>query len=1037
MSTILPPPLPCCERRHHSILAASILAVSIATALLPGLASAQQSSADTTELDRVAVTGSRIRQVDVETAQPITLMSRTDIQRQGFQSVTDILQSISALGTPPLTRAQPLSSGETRGGQYISLRNLGSERSLVLLNGRRLGINTEGSQDIAAIPVAAIERIEVLKDGASSIYGSDAIAGVVNIITRHNFDGAEANLYHGQFTQGDGAVTSGSLTVGASGERGSIVLTAEYRREDGVDASDRWFSAFPRTKFHPTDGWTTVGQFGGFAANWSQRGLFPHLSFTAPTANNSNPTTRLVVRDGGDPRNLADWVVQNTNTGRCPQGASPVDCIPGSTEHKSNAQLQMAVQTPVETKSIFTDTSYDLNERIRFRGGLSYFQRIATGDIAGYPMQANSFDTPMHEDSYFNPTGSTISNWWRRTWEVPRTTRTELDNIRFTGGLEGDFQLGGRIFDWDVGYLYSEHSVTQRGLGNLNLANTRNAVGPSFLNVNGVVQCGTAASPIPLDQCTPFNPFVPYGVEAPGSLTGNKPLQDYLFQSENSSGTTRTQVFAATLSGTLATFPLGGDLGFALGVESREEEGNFTPDALAVTGGSTTLAAGPTSGKYRVDEIFLEAELPLLASLPWAQELTLTAASRYSDYTTFGDTTNNKFGLRWRPIDTLLVRATVADGFRAPTIKDLYGGGSQTFSSFTDPCDTSFGSSATNPETRARCAADLGALADTYRQIRQGGTAAASGNTQTPVAFTSGANPNLQPEESKSQTVGFVWSPGFAEGLSIGMDWWKIRIGNTIVDDSPTDMLNDCYIQGIASRCAASVGGAPGFTRDMNQGGIPVVQFASRNSGFRKAEGIDMDVSYRWNHVRFGNFSVQSSSTYTLNDYAVTTNDPRHALSSVGVAGRSRTTFRLRSNLGLGWNYGDFSANWNLRYYSGMQESCTYFTAQPQQNGVPTAAPIMEAHHECNNIRYAPTGVINADGSLQSELRRRRKVGSTTFNDVQFSWQAPWEATVSVGANNVFGHYGPIMYTQPSANFAYYGGFDIGRFVYVKYQQRF
>jgi len=155
-------------------------------------------------------------------------------------------------------------------------------------------------------------------------------------------------------------------------------------------------------------------------------------------------------------------------------------------------------------------------------------------------------------------------------------------------------------------------------------------------------------------------------------------------------------------------------------------------------------------------------------------------------------------------------------------------------------------------------------------------------------------------------------------------------------------------------------------------------------------------------------------------------------LSSVGVAGTDRTIFRLRSNLGLAWTYGDFSANWNLRYYSGMKENCTYFTA-PRRGD----APIMDAHLECNDIRYAPSGVINPDGSLQSALRRRRTVGSTTFNDVQFSWQAPWDATISVGANNVFGHYGPVMYSRPSANFAYYGGFDIGRFVYAKYQQRF
>ena len=158
------------------------LAVGAISSLAAGNAVAQE--ADTTTLDRIEVTGTRIRQVDTETSQPVLTISRGEIEKQGFSSVADILQNISAVGTPPISRAQPLSSGEAVGGTFISLRDLGAARTLVLLNGKRLGITTSGLQDISTVPVAAIERIEVLKDGASSIYGSDAIAGVINIITR-------------------------------------------------------------------------------------------------------------------------------------------------------------------------------------------------------------------------------------------------------------------------------------------------------------------------------------------------------------------------------------------------------------------------------------------------------------------------------------------------------------------------------------------------------------------------------------------------------------------------------------------------------------------------------------------------------------------------------------------------------------------------------------------------------------------------------------------------------------------------------------
>ncbi|MBO7941640.1 TonB-dependent receptor, partial [Streptomyces sp. S9] len=217
--------------------------------------------------------------------------------------------------------------------------------------------------------------------------------------------------------------------------------------------------------------------------------------------------------------------------------------------------------------------------------------------------------------------------------------------------------------------------------------------------------------------------------------------------------------------------------------------------------------------------------IPLLADLPGAKELSFSVASRYSDYSTFGDTVNNKFGFKWKPIDSLLVRGTIAEGFRAPTINDLYGGGSQTFSFFTDPCDSTFGSARGN----ANCSRDI-ANAETFRQLQQGFVPAGGTNSQTPVAFFSGSNPNLIPETSKSRTLGVVWSPGFVEGLNASLDWWKIKIEDTIVADSPTQMLNDCYISGDASRCTA-------FTRDPVLGYVNSMTFASINAGYREAEG--------------------------------------------------------------------------------------------------------------------------------------------------------------------------------------------------------
>src|SRR5690606_14086543 len=233
------------NRNLRPAMRLGLLPAGIAVALVPALAGAQEAARapqDPTTLDRIEVNGSRSRQVDLETSPPVLQISREDIEQQGFNSVADILQNISAVGSPAISRTSPLSSGEAVGGSYIDLRNLGANRTLILVNGKRLGITNDGLQDVASIPAAMVERIEVLKDGASTIYGSDAIAGVINIITRQNFDGAEANAYIGQYGQGDGTREQYSFIMGNTGDKGSVTVGVEFTEEDPVWAKDRWFS---------------------------------------------------------------------------------------------------------------------------------------------------------------------------------------------------------------------------------------------------------------------------------------------------------------------------------------------------------------------------------------------------------------------------------------------------------------------------------------------------------------------------------------------------------------------------------------------------------------------------------------------------------------------------------------------------------------------------------------------------------------------------------------------------------------------------
>ncbi len=985
---------------------AIVYSLAVGTTALAGTAMAQEQQQTTTTLDRIEVTGSRIRQVDIETEAPVLTISRADIEQQGFQSVADILQNISAVGAPAISRASPLSAGENVGGQFISMRNLGTQRTLILVNGKRLGISTSGLQDVSLIPTVAVERVEVLKDGASSIYGSDAIAGVVNIITRSNFEGATVDAYYGQYSQGDGETTRASGILGFTGDRGSITAAVEYRKEEEVFARDREYSAYPQGYNHPTRGWTTASQWG-------------QITDTRSATSNPFGVGNLVLNQGADWRNIANYHAQNTNTGTT--AADPN----GSTLDKSNTNQQTHLRTPLESRSLFVNGLFDITENIRFRGDVLYTDRDAERQVAGYPFQSASAGVvpggfKMSRDSYYNPVGVKQGyanphdvNFTRRTWEVPRVDSPSSTTWRFSAAVEGSFDVSDRIFDWDVNYLYNNNKVHQENYGNLNIERAKQSTGASFLDTDGVVKCGAPGAVIL--GCVPWNPFIPYGRVGDGGLTGNQPLQDWLFQRLNSSGETSTTVYAANLSGSLATLPAG-DLGVAVGVENRKEEGRFIPDAQAVTGNSTTLASGPTQGSYTVDEVYAELFIPVLADLPGAKELSFSIATRYSDYDTFGDTVNSKFGFKWKPLDSLLFRGTYAEGFRAPTIADLYGGGSQTFSFFTDPCDTNFGTAGSNAAVRASCAGGAGVPGvpnpATFRQLAQGFVVAGAPNSQTPVAFFSGANPNLIPETSESKTLGLVWSPEFVEGLNVSLDWWNIRIDDTIVADSPTQILNDCYIQNDPARCAL-------FTRDATLGYVNNLAFASINAGYREAEGWDMDLSYRLPTQSWGNFNLSWQTTYTTKDEIKTdTNPTTKAQQLVGYATSPGFvgTFRVRSNTSLTWDLGSWGATWGMRYYSGMKETCLSNALFPW---------------ECSDPDFATANPNPAQARPINEL------GSNTFHDLEFRWKAPWNATVAIGANNVFDHEGQVVYSQPNANVSYQGQFDIGRFIYMKYQQRF
>jgi len=648
------------------------------------------------------------------------------------------------------------------------------------------------------------------------------------------------------------------------------------------------------------------------------------------------------------------------------------------------------VQTGIVRKSVYVNGNYDFTDSVSFNADLLYNDRSTDQQIAGYPYQSQAFGTPLSADSAFNPLGEDIE-FRRRLWEVPRTTQSKLKTLRFAPSISGFFEFADKSFDWNVGALWNRNEITKSQRGDMSLIASEQALGPSFIDANGVARCGTAADPI--DGCYAWNPLLPYGVDGAGALTDQN-LQDFLFPIYTTTGTTKTTSFTADLSGSIVTLPAG-DLGFAVGVEHRKEEGRYVPDAFAQSGKSTGLASTTTSGEYELDEVYLELNIPVLADMPFAKELTVNVASRYSDYSNFGDTINSKFGLTWRPTDDLLIRGTYAEGFRAPSIDNLYGGIGSSFEKYTDPCSVDVAGSVAG---NAACTA--AGVAPDYVQLGQGLEPCTTWPCATPDQFITGSNENLLPETSTSKTVGIVWSPRWVQGLDVSLDWFRYEIKNMIIEDSVDRILRDCYVLGDSSRCAGIVRAADGHISNMF--------FGLANLGQMETEGYDVGVKYRLPELAIGQFSIDWQTTYTAKYDEAGQNAAGEdiTIGNVGTPG----IFRVRSNVGVNWELGNFGVNYTARYYSGMKESC---------------------------ISLADGWCDKPDHIANGETDPLRVTGSNTFHDLQVNWKAPWDATIAVGANNLFDHRGPLMYSAPNSSFAYYGGFDIGRFIYMKYTQRF
>ena len=845
--------------------------LSLGALLLAGtvlLTGASVSAADEEEIETVTVTGSRILYSPTDGPQPLTVVTREDIENSGLLSVGDLIQRLPVQGSGINRTYNNGGDGSVR----VELRALGSARTLVLVNGKRWVASGEGANasiDLNTIPMASIERVEVLKDGASAVYGSDAIAGVVNIILRQNYEGIEFSHQSGNFSaEGGGSEQTWSVIGGGAAERARFTAGASLTTIDALSNADR-----AETAARPANG----GSAG------TPQGRFGYGGVVGDFGN----FTLIEGQAGTDPGHFREWV-------------DPDD--------RFNYNPDNYIQTPSERRNIFLNVAYDLTDQIAFLFDAQYQNRLSDQLLAPTPLfWGFGADEGIDATNIHNPFGMTFCGfsgtnnlgvdcttleepfafgWFgRRMVEAGnRNFLQDIETFRSGFGLEGVFD---DKWNWQVYWSWAQNKSSSTTEGLLNTDAIRKALGPA----DGCVA-----------PCVPLNVFGGQGTDAQylgdgrwgGSGSITQEMLNYVSFTAHDTGGNDMRNLTAQVTGTLMDLPAG-SVGVAVGYETREESGFTSPDALIVTGATSGNASQPTDGSYDVTEFFAEIGIPLISGEILAESLDLNIALRHSDYSTFGRTTNGKYNIMWRPYSSLLVRVTASDGFRAPSIPGLFFGQSDSYPELQDPCDVNSlnftGNAETGEQTNAQCRQD--GVPDGFTQP----------NTQ--IRITVGGNPDLQPEESKNFSFGVVYQPEWTDGFQVEADLFDIEITETISAIGAQNILEQCYSD-TPQYCEHLDRGAGGFVTDLRNLGL--------NVGKLEVSGLDIALSWDGIDTDWGAFDL---------GWDITRYDTWDSTDAIGtrfidvgyVFGSARSNNAdMRSTAHVSWTRGPWSGRWALQF---------------------------------------------------------------------------------------------------------------------------
>ena len=745
------------------------------------------------QIEEVTVTGSRIKSEESLSPAPIVVMSAEEIRAQGLASIGDVLQTLPVQSNAINTQANNGGDGSTR----ISLRGLGTQRTLVLLNGRRYvagGTGANGSVDLNSIPASVIDRIEVLKDGASAVYGSDAVGGVVNIITRSGLEGLEVDLYEGTSGAGGGEARDVSVSYGVQSDKGHILFSASYHNREPVWTGDRSFSETDK------------------AYNWKLNdGTFNRIGSPA------TPEGHIIDRLGKVGNEAWQALVAATDDARDyhldPEtGWRPFNRQGISSDGSGdlyNYLPENYLYTPQTRYSSFLGGSRSVGRDMTAYFEMLYTNRQSDQKLAPTPLFLFFEEITLSATNRYNEFGRDFTDVGRRFVEASnRNYLQDLDTYRMVLGLS--HKLMG--YDGDLSFTYGRTEGTSVNEGRFIRSNVERALGPDE-------DC--------TGDCVPLDILHGAGTITPEMLS-------YIQYTGIARGHSQQRILQYSLTGDLASLPAG-PLAAAAGASWRREAGAYIPDPMTASGNTTGNKETPTDGSYEVKDLYAETRVPVYEA--GAVSLDLTAAGRGFTYDTFGSGFTYEGGAHLQLPGGVALRATSSNAFRAPGIREMFLGSTDSFPPVSDPCST------VDEAGNARELTDL-----QKRNCAARGVPADFEDSRSQLPARLGGSTDIDPERANMLTAGIVYRPELVAGLDLTADYYAATIEDEVGALPAALVLSNCYSQDSPSHCDRVM-------RDPDTKLIRRILATATNIGETETSGLDLGVR----HVADLPFGILSS----------------------------------------------------------------------------------------------------------------------------------------------------------------------------------